>query len=113
MRRLQGGWQYVGLALVVFHFALPFALLLSRDLKRSAPLLTGIAVFILLMRYVDLYWLIAPDFNHGGFTMSWMDLIGPVGLGCLWLAFFAWQLTRRPLLPVHDPQLEEALAHGR
>lgn len=112
VQRLKGGWQYVGLGLVFFHFALPFALLLSRDLKRSAPLLTGIALFILLMRYVDVYWLIAPDFNHGGFTLNWMDIIGPVGLGCIWLAYFAWQLTKRPLLPVGDPQLEEALVHG-
>ena len=65
MERLNGGWQYVGLGLVIGHFALPFALLLSRDLKRNFKLLASIAVFILFMRFVDLYWLVAPDFAKG------------------------------------------------
>ena len=68
------------LLLVVGHFALPFALLLSRDLKRNFKLLAGIAVFILFMRLVDLYWLVAPDFLKGSFGMSWMDFTAPIGL---------------------------------
>src|ERR1700746_2677648 len=63
LERLSGGWQYVGLGLVVGHFALPCALLLSRDLKRNFKLLASIAVFILFMRAVDVYWLVAPDFT--------------------------------------------------
>jgi hypothetical protein len=113
LERLRGGWQYVALALVLGHFALPFALLLSRDLKRNFRFLAGIAIFVLFMRLVDIYWLVAPDFLKGSFGFSWMDLTAPVGLVGIWLAYFLYQLERRPLLPLNDPHLEEALEHGR
>ncbi len=113
IERLNGGWQYVALALVFGHFALPFALLLSRDLKRNFKLLAYIAVFILLMRLVDLYWLVAPSYYRGSFHFSWMDVAAAVGLCGVWTAYFLYQLEKRPLLPRRDPQLEEALEHGR
>jgi hypothetical protein len=113
LERLRGGWQYVALALVAGHFALPFALLLSRDLKRNFNLLGGIAIGVLLMRMVDLYWLVAPDFRKGQFGLSWMDFAAPAGMGGIWLAYFFIQLSKRPLMPIHDPHLVEALAHGR
>jgi hypothetical protein len=113
IERLRGGWQFIGLSLVVGHFALPFALLLSRDLKRNFKLLAGIAIFILLMRYIDLYWLVAPDFRQGHFGVSWMDFAAPLGIGGLWLAYFLTQLEKRPLMPINDPHLVEALEHGR
>ncbi len=113
LTRLQGGWQFVGLTLVVGHFALPFALLLSRDLKRNFKLLAGIAFFVLTMRLVDLYWLVAPAYTKGAFELHPLDLVAPVGLIGLWLAYFLNQLSKRPLMPVEDPELEEALAHGR
>jgi hypothetical protein len=113
LERLRGGWQYVALALVMGHFALPFALLLSRDLKRNFKLLAGIAVFVLFMRMVDLYWLVAPAFRQGRFGLSWMDFAAPIGLGGIWLAYFLIQLGKCPLMPLNDPHLIEALAHGR
>ena len=114
MARLRGGWQFVGVGLVLFHFALPFALLLSRDLKRNFKLLAGIAMFVLFMRLVDLYWLVAPDFAKGSSTGgSWLDVAAPLGVIGLWLAYFLKQLEKRSLMPLHDPQLEEALEHGR
>lgn len=113
LERLRGGWQFVGLALILLHFALPFFLLLSRDLKRDFRLLTWVALFVLLMRFVDLFWMVAPSFRKGRFAVTWMDFLTPIGLGCIWLAYFAWQLPRRPLLPLRDPELEEALEHGR
>jgi hypothetical protein len=112
LERLRSGWQYVGLALVIGHFALPFALLLSRDLKRNFKLLAGIAIFVLFMRMVDLYWLVAPDFRQG-FGLSWMDIAAPIGMGGIWLAYFLIQLGKRPLMPLNDPHLIEALEHGR
>lgn len=113
LARLSGGWQYLALALVLLHFAFPFALLLSRDLKRDYRLLRWVALLILAMRLVDLYWLVTPDYYRGRFFLSWLDVAVPIALGGLWLAFFAWQLPRRPLLPLRDPHLEEALEHGR
>jgi hypothetical protein len=111
LERLQGGWQFVGLLLVVGHFALPFLLLLSRDLKRNASMLAKVAVGVLAMRVVEGFWLIAPTFHHS-LAVHWLDIVAPVGIGGIWLWAFAWQLKGRPLLPAHDPYFEEAFTHG-
>ena len=113
IERLRGGWQYVALTLVLGHFALPFALLLSQDLKRNFKLLATVAVFILCMRVVDLYWLVTPDASKGGLSVSWLDLAAPLGIGGIWLAYFFMQLEGRPLMPLNEPQLAETLEHGR
>src|SRR5271157_108470 len=113
LERMKGAWGYVALALVFGHFALPFALLLSRDIKRNYKLLARIAMFILLMRLVDLYWIVAPDFRKEAFGLSWMDFTAPMGLIGIWLAYFLYQLEKWPLLPPNHPHLEEVLEHGR
>jgi hypothetical protein len=112
LQRLNGGWQYIGGLLIIFHFALPFALLLSRTLKRAARSVAQIAALLLAMRFVDSYWLVAPDFNQG-FHLSWMDVAAPIGIGGLWTWMFIGELRKRPLLPLRDPHLEEAIEHGR
>jgi hypothetical protein len=110
LHRLHGGWQWVGLSLVVLHFALPFLLLLSRNLKRSAKLLALVATAVIVMRFADLFWLIAPEFSKTGFRMHWLDIAAPAGVGGLWLWLFIHQLKQRPLVPLHDVRLKEALA---
>lgn len=113
--RAAGGWKWVTVALVVAHFALPFVLLLSRDLKRDARKLGLVAALLLVMRWVDLYWQAAPAFGHGAEHASalphWMDLAAVVGLGGLWFGLYLSQLGRRPLLPAFEPYLKEALEH--
>jgi len=111
--RLHNGWEFVGLLLVIGHFALPFALLLSRDLKRNFKLLAGVAIFVLVMRLVDLYWVVTPMFRSASFGLHWLDLTVPCGLFGIWLAYFLVQLEKRPLIPINEPHLEEALEHGR
>jgi len=112
LRRLQGGWGWVGAALVVLHFALPFFLLLPASANRNPRILLGVAGLILFMRLVDVFWLTRPAFAKEGFHLHWMDLLAPVGVGGLWLAAFLWQLGKRPLLPVNDPEMQQALAHA-
>jgi hypothetical protein len=122
--RTTHGWQYVALALVVFHFAAPFALLLSRRLKRSARRLVLVAAAVLAMRLVDLAFLISPEFAASGANLHlaaageehgthvfvhWLDVAAPVGIGGLWVWMFLTQLAERPLLPARDPQLMQAL----
>ena len=111
IERMRGGWGLLALALIIGHFALPFALLLSRDLKRHAGLLSKVALFVIVMRLVDLIWLVAPTFEHHGFPVHWMDVAIPVGLIGVWLFLFARQLRSRALLPVNDPYFKEAFAH--
>jgi uncharacterized membrane protein len=112
LKRLTGGWQYFQLALILFHFALPFFLLLSRSLKRTGSNLVKVAGLILLMRFVDLYLQIIPASHHSEFHFSWMDLAAPAGVGGLWLSAFLRQLENRPVLPVRDPHFAEALESG-
>lgn len=112
LARLAGGWQWVGLALVVAHFALPFVLLLSRSLKRRGRTLAAVALLVLVMRWVDLHWQVAPVFAPGSITFHWLDPAAVLAVGGLWVALFARELGRRPLLPVNAPYLEEALGDG-
>ena len=109
LHRLQTGWRVVGVALVLFHFAVPFCLLLSRAVKRQGRMIVKVAVGILIVRLVDLFWLIAPEFHRTGIAVSWMDVVLPLTLGSIWLGCFVWQLRGRAILPVNDPQFDETL----
>jgi hypothetical protein len=106
--RLDTSWRLVGVALIAFHFAVPFVLLLSRRVKRGAALIAKVAIWILVVRVVDLFWWIAPEF-HAGFSVSWLDITLPLAMGAVWLGCFVWQLRGRAILPVHDPEFSEAL----
>ena len=108
--RMEGGWRWVSLSLILFHFVLPFLLLLSRDVKRSARRLAMIAGVLLVMRWVDTYWLIAPAFHPERVALHWLDVVAPITVGGLWSWAFARELARWPLLPAHEPLLKEALA---
>ena len=113
MRRLNGGWGFVGLWLVVFHFAVPFVILLSRSFKRDIRRMVWLASWMLLMRYLDLFWHIEPNFSPR-LSVTWADVVLPVALGGLWMWFFFRNLNSMPLLPIHDVDANEVLepAHG-
>jgi hypothetical protein len=112
--RINGGFGWVALAIVLFHFTVPFSLLLSRDLKRNGRTLAMVALGLLVMRVVELFWQVEPAFpaaaRHAAF--DWEYLAAPLFIGGLWLSLFARNLKSRPLLPIQDPFLPEAIAHG-
>ena len=107
--RLQTGWRFVGVALILAHFVIPFIVLLSRQVKRQPALLLKVATGVLLARLIDLFWLIAPEFHDHGVVVSWLDVVLPLSLGAIWVGCFIWQLRGRAILPVHDPEFDEAL----
>ena len=112
VKRTTGIWGYVAIALVVGHFVLPFVLLLSQDLKKRPAMLARVAAFIIVMRLVDLIWLVEPKFHPGtAFPIHWLDVAVPVGLTGIWMFMFARNLRSRALLPVNDPYFKEAFAH--
>jgi hypothetical protein len=106
IHRTQGGWQYLALVLMAAHFFLPFFLLLSRRNKRNVTMLTGIAVFMIIMRLLDLSWVILPNFHETMAQISWMDIAAPVGMVGVWVGIFAQLLKSQPLIPVNDPNMD-------
>ncbi len=108
--RLYGGWGIVAVIVLLFSFALPFLVLLSRDVKRSASLISKVAIWMILMRLVDLYWMTRPEFSSSALP-TWLDIVVPIALIGLWVGFFAFNLKQQPLLPLGDPKLAEATAH--
>ncbi len=120
LTRMKGAWAYIGVGLILFHFAFPYLLLLKRDLKRQASLLASIAIFILFMRLVDMFYQIGPSYRvspgiveQGLFSLSWLDFAAPIAVGGLWLWYFFGELAKRPIVPAKDPYFEEAIEHGR
>jgi len=107
-RRFHGGWSAVGIALIFFHFVVPFVILLSRSFKRDIKKLVWLAVWLLLMRWVDLVWIIEPNFSPT-LTLNWAEIIVPVAMGGWWMWFYFRNLTAMPLLPMYDPEAREVL----
>ena len=133
LMRLQHGWQFFGTILIFVHFVFPFALLLSRSLKRHAGRIVGVCFLLLFMRLVDLFWLTAPNFYPGapaggvtpatsvptglanfGLTDAAMYILCPIAMGGIWLFFFYLRLGKRSLMPVNDPGFVQMLEskHG-
>ncbi len=118
--RMAGAWGWIGVILIVLHFAFPFLLLLRRETKFNVRWLSTLAIFVLLMRLLDMFYLIGPNpridsqgLENGAFILSWMDLVAPIAIGGVWLWYFFGQLMKRPLVPVMDPFLEKAIEHGK
>jgi hypothetical protein len=101
LRRLNGGWGSIGLFLALFHFVVPFVLLLSRPFKQEIRRLVWLAVWLMVMRYVDLFWIIEPNFSQT-LKLTLADIVVPVAIGGFWLAYFFRNLNSLPLLPAYD-----------
>lgn len=111
LHRIRTSWGDVGIVLIVLQFLVPFTLLLFRPLKRNASLLCGVAVLLILMRFVDTWWIVLPSTFVEGFRLHWLNFSVPAAMGALWIAAFLWHISKRPLFPL-APKLEEALQHG-
>lgn len=105
-------WQTISVMLVLGHFALPFLVLLSAEIKKKPRRLVWVALWVLAMRWFDFYWLVSPSVSHESFAFHWLDLVVPVALGAIWLALLVGQLKNRAVLPTREPVLKEILAHG-
>jgi len=122
LTRIDGGWQYLAIFLVLFQFAVPFCLLLSRPLKRTPERLVKVALWLLIVRGIDTFMYVTPEFSAGGpnrwfvpgehasvFFVNWLDIVTPVAIGGIWFWMFYTQLRQRPMLPIGDPYLASAL----
>lgn len=110
--RATGEWSWVALFIVLFHFAVPFILLLNRPVKRKMKALAAVGAGLIVMGWIDLYWFIVPSFHPLGPQFHWMDFVAPLAIGGFWLALFVRELKAKPLLPLHDPRFEGVVQHG-
>jgi hypothetical protein len=108
LKRLSGGWGWIGLTLALFHFCVPFAILLSRSLKRNIRKLVWVAIWLILMRYIDLFWIIEPNFSKT-ISLTVADVVVPVAIGGIWLWYFFRNLASLPLVPAYDQDAHEVL----
>lgn len=110
--RVFGGWASIAAALILFHFFVPFFLLLQRRVKRRLAVLARVAGLLFLVTLLDIYWIVVPAYEVSAPQVHVQDVLGIIGLGGLWMGAFFWQYKKRPLLPLHDPRFEGALEHS-
>jgi hypothetical protein len=110
--RAEGGWGIVAVVLIFLSFAIPFYLLLMRAIKRRVETLTSLCGALIVVTFVDVYWMVVPAFEKAGPRFYLLDFLLPVGMGGIWVAAFVRQLKSRPLLPLHDPRFAGVLEHG-
>ena len=115
VRRFSGGWGYIAWTIAIFHFFVPFFLLLLRFVKKNPTRLRTLAIWIIIMKILDVFWIVEPAFRQRGLEVYWTDVVAPIALGGIWLAYFIRNLKARPLLASHDPRDTYSLlatAHG-
>ena len=104
--RGNGGWQYVAMFLALFGFIIPFLILLSRRNKRNIKMLMALASLAIVMRFVDLFWILIPTYYPEGFHIHWLNIVVPVGIGGVFIALYIWQLKGKSLVVQHDPRFD-------
>jgi uncharacterized membrane protein YpjA len=109
--RLKTNWAALGVVLIFGQFFIPFGALLSRSLKRDHRKLALVAVWILVIHYVDVYWLVVPTLSPQNMTFHWTSLTAFLGVGLLAVAFTVWRLRGRFSIPVKDPYLADSLGY--
>jgi hypothetical protein len=110
LRRTGDTWKIIAATLTLLHFVVPFVVLLSRLTKQKAPWLFAVAVGLLLLRPLDLFWMIGPELHHGELHVSWLDGALPVAIGGLWVFFWLKVLRAHPQRVQHDPRFEHITA---
>ncbi len=107
--RQEGQWLYVSLILIFGHFIFPFFGLISRAIKRRKLLVSFWSAWLMIMVWIDLYWLVMPNYSHGVIPFSIYDISCLVGIGLLFKAMAAYSSSRQSLLAIRDPRLKESL----
>jgi hypothetical protein len=113
MTRAFGDWAIVAVILIVLHFALPFLLLLQRNVKRRVERLNLVAAMMLILSMVDVYWLIVPAYEQDKphFGSLLLDILFLAIVGAIWIGLYFRELKKMPMLPLHDPRFEGELQH--
>jgi hypothetical protein len=109
LNRVRGGWRWVAVVLFLFHFLVPFFLLLMRPIKKRRQLLAWVAGCIFAAHIVDVWWTIVPSLHTQHFYITWQAFATFLGIGGIWSAAFLWNLERKPIVPLNDPRFALAV----
>lgn len=107
LHRWENGWQYLSIFLIIAHFIVPYAALLSQPAKMDPKRLKIISIWILFAHFIDLYWLVMPNVN--GYYFSWIDIIVPLIVIGLIIIIFNYRANKSNLIPIGDPKLQKGL----
>ncbi len=111
LHRTHGGWMEVSVALLVFKFIVPFIALLPRWAKRTPKHLVMVCCLVLIMQYVDIFWMVYPNFTNEFVAFSWMEVLAFLGFAGAFLFTVTRWLEKHNLVPVKDPRIHESLSH--
>ena len=113
LKREHGTWGFMAVTLILFHFFLPFVMLLMRAIKDRPNTIAMVAVIVLVMRYIHTYWLLGPAWYGDHFYFSWMSVAAFLAIGGIWYWAFVNQLKGQTIIPIHETWVEEAIREGR
>ncbi len=106
--RLEGGYQYIALALLIGRFVIPFLVLLPKKMKAIKNVVVPISILIVAIHFFELSWLVMPVLDHN-FSINWMDVTTFVGLGGIFFGLFFHKFRKHKIIPENDPLLAESV----
>ena len=111
LTRWNGGWVFISILLIIFHFAVPYFALLSQPSKKNPKILKFIAVWLLFAHLLDIFWLVMPNMGSmkNGYVFSWIDLVFPIAGTGLVILVFSWFAKKSNLIPIGDPKLKRGI----
>ena len=113
IKRSHGAWGVMAAMLIIFHFFLPFFMLLMRSIKDRPSTIAVVTIILLVMRYIEIYWLVGPAFHGEHFHYSWISAVAFVAIGGIWFWFLVQQLKGQTIIPIHETWVDEAIREGR
>ncbi|MFC1725783.1 hypothetical protein ACFL4T_09160 [candidate division KSB1 bacterium] len=109
IHRWNGSWKYISMIIIFGHFIIPFFVLITAAAKKNLKILAGTSIWLLVMHWIDIYWIVMPNFHEVCVRISWMDFSTMVGIGGFFVWFFWRRLLSHSLIPVNDPSIKESL----
>ncbi len=107
--RLEGSWKYITYGLLIFRFVLPFLILLNREQKHRRNILAYVSVLVVIMHFLEIYWIAMPTLSAHGIHFSWIDLSTFLGLGGIFFGLFFRRFKQNSMIPEKDPKLGACL----
>lgn len=107
--RMEGSWAFISYSLILGRFVIPFLVLLNRSAKKNPRVLLVTSGLVILMHFIELYWIAMPVLSEHGIHFSWMDISTLLGLGGFFFALFFYRFKQHKMVPVNDPRLAESL----